>query len=132
VDFDRFKSINDQYGHAAGDQVLVAVARAITREVGAQALIARLGGDEFAVVRLASLELHDDDLVGCLITRVRSTPIRLACGSTITASVSIGTARWINGESMHSLFLRADQSLYGVKAPEKIRRGSRNTLSVTA
>jgi diguanylate cyclase len=122
VDFDRFKEVNDQYGHAGGDQVLVSVASRIVSEVGSQALVARLGGDEFAVVRLVSSDTYDEDLVDRLITKVRSTPILLTCGATITASVSIGSAKWISGESLHSLVLRADQSLYGAKASAKSRR----------
>jgi diguanylate cyclase len=124
VDFDHFKEVNDQYGHAGGDQVLVSVARRIVSEVGSQALIARLGGDEFAVVRLVNSESQSDDLVDRLIKKVRSTPIPLICGATVTASVSIGSAKWISGESLHSLLLRADQSLYGAKASAKIRRST--------
>lgn len=131
VDFDRFKSINDQYGHAAGDEVLVAVSRMIASEVGPRALIARWGGDEFAVVKLVNSDSEDEDLVDRLITKVQSTPITLTCGATITASVSIGKAKWISGESLHSLFLRADQSLYGVKAPVETRRSTRKTTDIT-
>ncbi|OYU37451.1 MAG: hypothetical protein CFE33_20775 [Pseudorhodobacter sp. PARRP1] len=129
VDFDHFKAINDQYGHASGDQVLVSVAREIASEVGSHALIARWGGDEFAVVKLVSSKINDDDLVSRLIMKVRSTPITLICGATITTSVSIGSAKWVSGETLHSLFLRADQSLYQVKAQANVRRKPQKQLA---
>jgi diguanylate cyclase (GGDEF)-like protein len=50
IDLDRFKAINDRLGHAAGDVVLVELARILTREMGQDDLLARVGGDEFCVV----------------------------------------------------------------------------------
>ena len=132
VDFDRFKAINDQYGHAAGDEVLVSVARIIASEVGSEAFIARLGGDEFAIVKLTSSDGCDDDLAGRLIAKVRSTPITLTHGVTISASVSIGTAKWVVGDTLNSLFLRADQSLYGVKSTGQTRRRGRKPIGKIA
>lgn len=53
VDLDRFKDVNDTYGHAAGDEVLIRCARRITAAVGDSALVARAGGEEFVIVDLA-------------------------------------------------------------------------------
>ncbi|WP_231751076.1 GGDEF domain-containing protein [Mycobacterium sp. NAZ190054] len=53
VDLDRFKHVNDTYGHGVGDKVLVRCARLIRGAVGSRALIARVGGEEFVVVDLA-------------------------------------------------------------------------------
>jgi diguanylate cyclase (GGDEF)-like protein len=53
VDLDRFKDVNDNYGHAAGDEVLIRCARLIRAAVGSRALIARVGGEEFVIVDLA-------------------------------------------------------------------------------
>lgn len=54
VDLDRFKDINDTYGHAAGDRVLVRCARLITATTGRRSLIARVGGEEFVIVEIAT------------------------------------------------------------------------------
>ncbi|OYU38140.1 MAG: hypothetical protein CFE33_17755 [Pseudorhodobacter sp. PARRP1] len=131
VDFDRFKSINDKYGHAAGDVVLATVARVIRSEAGPQALIARLGGDEFAVIKLADSGNKYADLADRLVTMVRSTPITLPCGTSISASISIGKAEWISGESLHSLLMRADRSLYKAKAPAKALRSITKSPTAT-
>ena len=50
VDLDDFKLINDRYGHAVGDQVLIEIARRFMSEVGPKDCVARMGGDEFAVL----------------------------------------------------------------------------------
>ena len=50
ADLDRFKPVNDLYGHAAGDQLLVSISEALVREVGIDGVVARIGGDEFVIV----------------------------------------------------------------------------------
>jgi two-component system cell cycle response regulator len=92
IDLDRFKLVNDQHGHAAGDQVLVELARRLTASLRASDLLARIGGEEFLAV------LPDTDLALAqqvarrLCEVVEERPFRLASGAALTITVSIGVA----------------------------------------
>ncbi|SEI81619.1 GGDEF domain-containing protein [Demequina mangrovi] len=112
-DVDRFKEINDGWGHAAGDRALVAFADAWRSVLGPQDVIGRLGGDEFVVM------LHDVDEAGA-VARVREASCRLAsedCASGRPApSVSHGIAM-LAGDTVPTVAIgRADMALYEAKA----------------
>jgi diguanylate cyclase (GGDEF)-like protein len=92
IDLDRFKPINDTFGHAAGDQVLHAVADRLAAELGETALLARLGGDEFAVI--AELEFPAVHGQLELLTDVLTAPVRVPGVGDLTVGVSIGVA-WL-------------------------------------
>jgi diguanylate cyclase len=120
VDVDDFKAINDRHGHAVGDQVLVAVAAALSQSVRPGDLVARLGGDEFAVLA-APLTLQRAltrfaDIVGTIGSACRP----LVNGSP-TPSVSVGIAEYSAGDTAESLQKRADQALYEAKRSGKGR-----------
>ncbi len=90
INIDRFKRVNDRYGHDAGDRALVAVARIMTASLRSEDLVARIGGEEFAV-------LFPDTGIGAayaalerLLANVRSTPIILSDGVALTVTVSAG------------------------------------------
>jgi diguanylate cyclase (GGDEF)-like protein len=113
VDLDRFKEVNDHYGHAAGDAVLVEVAARLQREVRAGDLVARLGGDEFAVLcrRLepaAASQLRDR--LALAVER----PIEWV-GALLSVSASIGMAtgeRCVTGDD---LINTADDAMFAAK-----------------
>ncbi|CQD31648.1 diguanylate cyclase domain-containing protein [Yersinia mollaretii] len=116
LDGDRFKEINDNYGHAAGDVVLTTIAdriRALLRETD---LVARLGGDEFAVL-LAPIHKTDDVLlIASNIIESMSQPIVLADGREITTSLSIGIAIYPDhAQTPEALLQRADEAMYQAK-----------------
>jgi diguanylate cyclase (GGDEF)-like protein len=122
VDLDDFKPINDQFGHAAGDAVLVACGRRMAEQLREVDLVARLGGDEFAVL----LADTSDEIVGLvaerLVDAVRE-PIDLA-GGRVRVGCSIGTSldrggRW----DAHELLKRADEAMYDAKARNKAGNG---------
>jgi diguanylate cyclase (GGDEF)-like protein len=115
IDLDRFKSINDELGHAAGDTLLKVVATRLTANTREADLVARLGGDEFAV-----FQADADASVGrSLAERMQTAllaPLRIA-GSTVSAGASIGTAYYSAGvSSPGELLAEADRALYRAKA----------------
>ncbi len=124
IDVDNFKTINDQCGHAVGDQVLTTVASALTGALRSDDLVARLGGDEF-VVLAAGLTLGQAEMRFNGIGRA----VRDACGPLlpdgIAASISIGIAEQSAGDTADSLQQRADAALYEAKRGGKGRVASK-------
>lgn len=92
VDLDRFKLVNDQLGHAAGDQVLVEVSRRLSDSLRASDLLARIGGEEFLVVLPLSTMAEARRVAGRLCEAIDERPIRLASGQVLSVTVSIGVA----------------------------------------
>lgn len=116
LDVDRFKQVNDVHGHAAGDDVLVALVARIRGLLRAEDLVARLGGDELAImVTGAGLE-RGLEVLGRVVQAVRSHPVPIRGGGpalSVTVSAGITAAR--AADSAESLFARADQALYTSK-----------------
>ena len=112
-DIDRFKTINDSFGHAAGDAVLREVSSRLLQHFRAEDTVGRLGGDEFAVI------VEDDSaFTEVLLDRLRdlmAVPYTVA-GQLIAASVSVGMASPRDGESSAQLLDRADSTMYQAKA----------------
>lgn len=92
VDLDRFKSVNDHWGHAAGDAVLIEVARRLGCSLRAGDLLARIGGEEF-LAALPDTGLGEARIVAERLCRViEEAPVPLPCGTAISVTVSIGLA----------------------------------------
>ncbi|HEY1574195.1 MAG TPA: diguanylate cyclase [Pseudonocardiaceae bacterium] len=117
VDIDRFKSINDRYGHPAGDHVLVEVARRLRDSVRHADFIARYGGEEFALVVPG---VGPQELAGIgerLRTEVGARPIQVLPGVAVYVTVSVGTAGYPrHGNSPAELITTADRALYTAKS----------------
>jgi len=117
IDIDHFKSINDTYGHAAGDAVLSELSRRCTAAIRPFDLLGRLGGDEFAVV-LPQCDRHQLRSVGQrLLDLVAAEPFALADGpdaERITVTLSIGGAAGRFG-SIDEALVEADAALYEAK-----------------
>jgi two-component system, cell cycle response regulator len=105
IDVDHFKAVNDSLGHAAGDRVLAAVARALRGCLRAEDQLGRLGGEEF-------LALLPD--VGAAAAGATTEKLRSSVAS-LEVSVSIGWAAW-QGEPAEELLRRGDDALYAAKA----------------
>ena len=120
VDLDGFKSVNDLYGHTAGDRVLVEAGRRM-RDLGGDAIsFSRLGGDEFGVIIDESLNDAEILALGVRICALLKIPFVLPDG-VAEVSGSIGFATFPEaGSTAELLFERADYSLYHAK---KHRRG---------
>jgi len=114
IDLDDFKSINDQHGHAVGDEVLVEVSNVLSRAVRASDRVGRMGGDEFAIL----MPEANLDVARALADRLHAlspVPVRTGGKLNVTASFSIGAATAHAAEPLAVLLARADLAMYGEK-----------------
>jgi diguanylate cyclase (GGDEF)-like protein/PAS domain S-box-containing protein len=115
LDLDRFKAINDAFGHEGGDRVLVEFARRLEASVRATDLVARLAGDEFVIVLENLADAPDAERVAEKILAAMPAPFALA-GRDVPLSTSIGLAlRWPGGIDADALLRAADKALYEAK-----------------
>jgi two-component system cell cycle response regulator len=111
VDLDRFKQVNDQYGHGAGDLVLVEMARRLTANLRDSDLLARIGGEEFLIVLPDSSLTEARQVAERLCHAVEERPIRLPSGQGLTVTVSIGVAVSGGAMSVDAVVEQADLAL---------------------
>jgi diguanylate cyclase (GGDEF)-like protein/PAS domain S-box-containing protein len=114
VDLDHFKTINDEFGHRAGDEMLVKVARKLEGAVRPADTVARIGGDEFAVLCEDMKAEKDAVSVAERLCNELNKPVGLKEGTaSITASIGIAFAQ--EGDHPDSLLKNADAAMYKVK-----------------
>ncbi len=122
IDLDRFKPINDQYGHAAGDALLIAVGKALMANVRESEVPARIGGDEFAVLAFPSSPEGAIELAHRLRTAVAACTLRLG-QEQVSAACSIGISVFPDGGlSASDLLHAADVAMYEDKQTRKRAR----------
>jgi len=120
-DVDHFKSINDTYGHNAGDEVLKGLANLVSSEVRATDFFGRWGGEEFVLL------LRDDDCEAAMVVaeKLRNLIANANFPSADQVTCSFGVAAWMRGDTEASLVARADKALYESK------KGGRNVVTCT-
>jgi diguanylate cyclase (GGDEF)-like protein len=124
TDIDRFKNINDKFGHAAGDAALVHFARMVSEHRRSEDVVARVGGEEFALL-LPGTELHDAmALADQLCAKVGSTPMDVTgIGMPMTSSFGVSSVSQKDA-TLDDLVLRADRALY------RSKRAGRNQVDL--
>jgi len=118
LDIDHFKRVNDTYGHAAGDEVIRAVALALLDSVRPMDLVARVGGEEFAIILPNCGSAFGQTVAERVRRRIESTPVQVSATLQVPVTASVGGAfapQWVR--CTPGLWLeRADQQLYRAKA----------------
>jgi diguanylate cyclase (GGDEF)-like protein len=117
IDVDHFKSVNDHYGHATGDRVLVALTDTIRGCLRKSDVIGRLGGEEFCVLLTDSGESGSLDVARRLLRAVRATTVVAPDGQMVPFSISIGGTEITSVDpDIGTVIARADEALYRAKA----------------
>lgn len=122
IDVDRFKLINDNAGHRAGDIVLKEIAARIAAEVREGDAVGRLGGDEFVVLLLTADWNRVRRICDRLVEAVDAEPIMLPSGTSLRTGISCGVAQYRAGLTAEEFMHEADLALYQAK------RGGRNRV----
>jgi diguanylate cyclase (GGDEF)-like protein len=124
LDLDRFKDVNDNHGHATGDELLCTLSGRLTEAVRESDTVARYGGDEFII--LISGVVSDDDVVtvSSKVLNAVARPFELD-GVTVTIKASLGMSRCPqDGQDFAVLFRQADAAMYGVKRDRRAVDGA--------
>jgi diguanylate cyclase (GGDEF)-like protein len=123
LDFDHFKTINDRFGHVAGDQVLERTAGVLRSNIRASDILCRWGGEEFLIL-LKRCALEDAHRMAESLRRAVADTLTPCEGGEIRATVSLGVTQYCQGEDDDSMIRRADTALYAAK------RNGRNRTEV--
>jgi diguanylate cyclase len=115
IDNDHFKQINDTYGHAAGDHILIEMGKRLVARLRQNDFVARLGGDEFAVILP---EIHDKKNAIAVAESILSgveEPVILPTGESVNIGLSIGIALSSQCKTPEQLLAKADAAMYRAK-----------------
>lgn len=142
LDLDRFKDVNDSFGHAAGDELLIQVAKILQQTVREADSVCRMGGDEFAILLDGIHRPEDAGKVAYSIITALSKTWTLSNGCNVAIGASIGISIYpTQSEDAEALLQHADAALYRAKAEgrgrfqyftEELTRDARNRLDLEA
>jgi len=124
IDLDRFKLVNDRFGHSAGDAALIRVGEILAANTRETDIVGRLGGDEFAIA-LTHAE-YDDCLIKAkaLSEQIAHLTVRDTADETLSPvqiGASYGVSEWTKGSSAASLLAEADAAMFTMKARRRNR-----------
>lgn len=122
-DIDHFKSLNDQYGHAAGDKVLQSVSKKLRSSLRGDDIVARFGGEEF-VMLLKNKGLKEGKIMANKIRAIIADTAFTYKNQPLHVTISCGIAVFVENDTPSTLFERADKALY------KAKRTGRNKVEV--
>lgn len=120
LDLDRFKEINDCYGHNIGDKALEHFVKVVSKVLPSQARLGRLGGEEFAILLPPGTATVAASIGETILKALRNAPLNTD-DQTIPMAVSIGIATMQPGDSIDDAFKRADDALYRAKTSGRDR-----------
>lgn len=126
IDLDRFKQINDTFGHVVGDAVLVKVARTLKEGLRGTDYVGRWGGEEFLI--LCPETSHEDSMQ--LAERLRRSVYAQDYATKQPQSISMGVASFRDGDTLDSLLVRSDQAMYLAKESGRNRVCSEREVAV--
>jgi diguanylate cyclase (GGDEF)-like protein/PAS domain S-box-containing protein len=115
IDIDRFKEVNDRFGHSTGDLVLRHVAQLIQQSLRAEDLCCRLGGEEFGLLLPNATAAQAEELANRIRTRLAEEGIVLLSGSEVNVKISCGLAELGTDVSLGPALSQADAALYQAK-----------------
>lgn len=111
IDIDKFKNINDTYGHLIGDEVLVMISKNISSTIRITDIFARWGGEEF-VVLFKETSIQDAQMISKKIKDAIQNVEHPLAGS---ITISLGVTKYLEGDTLESIFKRCDDALYLAK-----------------
>ena len=115
IDIDGFKSINDTFGHEAGDELLISIARQLEKFLRASDSIARIGGDEFVAHLGGNTEEDDATRIASKLVSEITNPFTLSVGE-VNVGASVGVSLYpSDGKSSEMLLRNADAAMYAAK-----------------
>lgn len=114
IDIDHFKSINDRYGHSAGDKTLQVIARALKKSIRKSDFIARYGGEEFVLLMPGMPLGQAKQPLEKVRTTIKSIPFKFK-EKQVQITISLGATQFKEGDTPLSAFDRADDALYEAK-----------------
>ena len=116
LDLDRFKPINDTYGHDVGDDILITIAKRIQDTLRLSDIVARIGGDEFLIMLWDIDSVENLEAVVNKLIKVSSAPMVTTKGDQVSVGCSVGVSLYQGGgDTLKDLIKQADVALYQVK-----------------
>ncbi|MEZ5784148.1 MAG: GGDEF domain-containing protein [Rhizobiaceae bacterium] len=115
LDIDGFKTVNDRFGHTAGDEIVIQMANRLTETVGTKGVCARWGGDEFAILIIDCNEQTLQKVAFSIVNVIRARPFNLPDNGHLPVTASVGASLVTRDDTLDSAASHADLALYAAK-----------------